>query len=371
MICLMGIFPHFKSLAVSEQSNKSPSISGAPEIVTDEMKTKILQKFSQEFPDVDLSDFAIVYSEISYGNGWRIYFDVYYKDLLIYEIPMPGESNVTIGYSEIFNEDFLYITNRYVIENCLKIDVVPKITEKQINQIIMDRFSLQQNSDVENFPWDLVIYNTGWDKLNLAYRIEDPDFVELIVDANTGEFLDDIYLVTPKPTEPSIGGVFKVGSEKTFDNSTKAIVEDEYAGFAFVDDGKAYVPMRVVQGVIGAKSVDYSEEDETVTYVFDNYEIIFTIDSVDVQIKTGDNIEKVTILGTDVPQIIDSKAFIPSRVLSQLTLSSDRPVGIEYRVFDSEEYVIFTDEVVVTDGEGVVDTKTVDDMLAEAIAAGI
>jgi hypothetical protein len=171
--------------------------------ISDEIKIAVWTQFEKEFPNTDFSDFKLVYSETSNFQGSSMSFDVYYKDLLIYGNPhttVAGDGKVVIGHNDGTNEDFVYIPREYIIDRCLELDVTEKITEEQARQIVLDKHSLPQ--DYEGVSLNLVIYNSDWGELDLAYQINGvtQGDGEVIMNAVTGEIMD-IFEDVVAPTE--------------------------------------------------------------------------------------------------------------------------------------------------------------------------
>lgn len=179
-----------------EADTKMPIVKDATGTITEEMKTRLIAKFEQKYPNTDLSEFIVEYASddsFAYDNVNSDYlFKVYYKDIWVYD-SFESNSRVFLGIRN--DEDYEAVFKPEFVESCKELSFDNLISEESAKQILKDMHKLTDN-DTCNIQ--LVIYNylttgmIGSDKAVLAYKINftgnHPD-MEYIIDAHSGEIL--------------------------------------------------------------------------------------------------------------------------------------------------------------------------------------
>ena len=179
-----------------EADTKMPIVKDATGTITEEMKTRLIAKFEQKYPNTDLSEFIVEYAsndDFAYDNVNSDYlFKVYYKDIWVYD-SFESNSRVFLGIRN--DEDYEAVFKPEFVESCKELSFDNLISEESAKQILKDMHKLTDN-DTCNIQ--LVIYNylttgmIGSDNVVLAYKINftgnHPD-MEYIIDAHSGEIL--------------------------------------------------------------------------------------------------------------------------------------------------------------------------------------
>lgn len=179
-----------------EADTKMPIVKDATGTITEEMKTRLIAKFEQKYPNTDLSEFIVEYAsndDFAYDNVNSDYlFKVYYKDIWVYD-SFESNSRVFLGIRN--DEDYEAVFKSEFVESCKELSFDNLISEESAKQTLKDMHKL---SDDDTCNVQLVIYNylttgmIGSDKAVLAYKINltgnHPD-MEYIIDAHSGEIL--------------------------------------------------------------------------------------------------------------------------------------------------------------------------------------
>ena len=179
-----------------EADTKMPIVKDATGTITEEMKTRLIAKFEQKYPNTDLSEFIVEYAsddDFAYDNVNSDYlFKVYYKDIWVYD-SFESNSRVFLGIRN--DEDYEAVFKSEFVESCKELSFDNLISEESAKQILKDMHKL---TDDDTCNVQLVIYNylttgiIGSDKSILAYKINltgnHPD-MEYIIDAHSGEIL--------------------------------------------------------------------------------------------------------------------------------------------------------------------------------------
>ena len=179
-----------------EADTKMPIVKDATGTITEEMKTRLIAKFEQKYPNTDLSEFIVEYAsndDFAYDNVNSDYlFKVYYKDIWVYD-SFESNSRVFLGIRN--DEDYEAVFKSEFVESCKELSFDNLISEESAKQTLKDMHKL---TDDDTCNVQLVIYNylttgmIGSDKAVLAYKINltgnHPD-MEYIIDAHSGEIL--------------------------------------------------------------------------------------------------------------------------------------------------------------------------------------
>ena len=179
-----------------EADTKMPIVKDATGTITEEMKTRLIAKFKQKYPNTDLSEFIVEYAsddDFAYDNVNSDYlFKVYYKDIWVYD-SFESNSRVFLGIRN--DEDYEAVFKSEFVESCKELSFDNLISEESAKQTLKDMHKL---TDDDTCNVQLVIYNylttgiIGSDKAVLAYKINltgnHPD-MEYIIDAHSGEIL--------------------------------------------------------------------------------------------------------------------------------------------------------------------------------------
>ena len=179
-----------------EADTKMPIVKDATGTITEEMKTRLIAKFEQKYPNTDLSEFIVEYAsndDFAYDNVNSDYlFKVYYKDIWVYD-SFESNSRVFLGIRN--DEDYEAVFKSEFVESCKELSFDNLISEESAKQTLKDMHKL---TDDDTCNVQLVIYNylttgiIGSDKAVLAYKINltgnYPD-MEYIIDAHSGEIL--------------------------------------------------------------------------------------------------------------------------------------------------------------------------------------
>lgn len=179
-----------------EADTKMPIVKDATGTITEEMKTRLIAKFEQKYPNTDLSEFIVEYASddsFAYDNVNSDYlFKVYYKDIWVYD-SFESNSRVFLGIRN--DEDYEAVFKSEFVESCKELSFDNLISEESAKQTLKDMHKL---TDDDTCNVQLVIYNylttgmIGSDKSVLAYKINltgnHPD-MEYIIDAHSGEIL--------------------------------------------------------------------------------------------------------------------------------------------------------------------------------------
>lgn len=179
-----------------EADTKMPIVKDATGTITEEMKTRLIAKFEQKYPNTDLSEFIVEYASddsFAYDNVNSDYlFKVYYKDIWVYD-SFESNSRVFLGIRN--DEDYEAVFKSEFVESCKELSFDNLISEESAKQTLKDMHKL---TDDDTCNVQLVIYNylttgmIGSDKAVLAYKINltgnHPD-MEYIIDAHSGEIL--------------------------------------------------------------------------------------------------------------------------------------------------------------------------------------
>ena len=179
-----------------EADTKMPIVKDATGMITEEMKTRLIAKFEQKYPNTDLSEFIVEYAsddDFAYDNVNSDYlFKVYYKDIWVYD-SFESNSRVFLGIRN--DEDYEAVFKSEFVESCKELSFDNLISEESAKQTLKDMHKL---TDDDTCNVQLVIYNylttgmIGSDKAVLAYKINltgnHPD-MEYIIDAHSGEIL--------------------------------------------------------------------------------------------------------------------------------------------------------------------------------------
>lgn len=179
-----------------EADTKMPIVKDATGTITEEMKTRLIAKFEQKYPNTDLSEFIVEYAsddDFAYDNVNSDYlFKVYYKDIWVYD-SFKSNSRVFLGIRN--DEDYEAVFKPEFVESCKELSFDNLISEESAKQTLKDMHKL---TDDDTCDVQLVIYNyltagiIGSDKAVLAYKINftgnHPD-MEYIIDAHSGGIL--------------------------------------------------------------------------------------------------------------------------------------------------------------------------------------
>lgn len=179
-----------------EADTKMPIVKDATGTITEEMKTRLIAKFEQKYPNTDLSEFIVEYASddsFAYDNVNSDYlFKVYYKDIWVYD-SFESNSRVFLGIRN--DKDYEAVFKPEFVESCKELSFDNLISEESAKQILKDIHKL---TDDDTCNVQFVIYNylttgmIGSDKAVLAYKINltgnHPD-MEYIIDAHSGEIL--------------------------------------------------------------------------------------------------------------------------------------------------------------------------------------
>lgn len=179
-----------------EADTKMPIVKDATGTITEEMKTRLIAKFEQKYPNTDLSEFIVEYASddsFAYDNVNSDYlFKVYYKDIWVYD-SFESNSRVFLGIRN--DEDYEAVFKPEFVESCKELSFDNLISKESAKQTLKDMHKL---TDDDTCDVQLVIYNylttgmIGSDKAVLAYKINltgnHPD-MEYIIDAHSGEIL--------------------------------------------------------------------------------------------------------------------------------------------------------------------------------------
>ena len=113
-----------------EADTKMPIVKDATGTITEEMKTRLIAKFEQKYPNTDLSEFIVEYAsndDFAYDNVNSDYlFKVYYKDIWVYD-SFESNSRVFLGIRN--DEDYEAVFKSEFVESCKELSFDNLISE--------------------------------------------------------------------------------------------------------------------------------------------------------------------------------------------------------------------------------------------------
>ncbi len=198
---------NYDGIEIKAYSNQ-PSIIDDTNTITEDMKSRLLNKFEQQYSDNDLSDFIVKFTSndnSNFDNPSNDYlFDVFYNGIIVCD-EKGSNSRVFLGVRN--GNDYEAIFKPQFVNECKKLDFNNLIKEDDIKKALISANKVSNNDDC---TLKLVIYNylttgmVGSDKIILAYKIfvkgNHPD-MEYIVDANSGDIIKSNSSVVPSNSE--------------------------------------------------------------------------------------------------------------------------------------------------------------------------
>lgn len=209
VMIIMSVLLPIGTISVSAEteihSEYMPNIKDDTGTITPEIKNLLLAKFAEVYPDVDLSSFTLVYSKETTelyektelnGKPYRFWFDVYYKDLFVYNAAPSLTSMTFVDPISFDGEPFVYIFSEEFVEYCFSLDFTCILTKEDAVQNVdygsyHDSYPMLSENNL--ISADLLIRDVGSDPLALTYCLLyeclSDSHVVFFVDAYTGEVL--------------------------------------------------------------------------------------------------------------------------------------------------------------------------------------
>lgn len=116
----------------------------------------------------------------------------------------------------------------------------------------------------------------------------------------------------------------------------------------YIRNGRALIPMRISAPLIGASDCVWNEADQSVTIVFNDHSVVYTINSNEIQLKNanGEIIDRSLTADGEIPQIINGSAYLPSCSLATIAFCS-----IAYKENENGDGFVVFSPVELTESE--------------------
>lgn len=226
---LLGIIILIPSItAFAENSNSNyPVIIDSTNTVTNEQKERLINKFETEYPNTDLSNFTLVYSEKDSkyeDNFTRIWFDIYFKNVLVYNSSGYADANVCFG--TLNSEDYIVVFSKEFYNSCTKLDFTDIISKEDVMSGELSNKYFPKKPNI-----NLIVYhdrNSKGDYTTYAYKVDyvnDYESGYYIVDAKTNKIITSqssiiVEPITTTTTTQPITSTIETSSTTQFMSTT-------------------------------------------------------------------------------------------------------------------------------------------------------